>query len=719
MSFRLTLCSALALAAALPAQAAPLFDRIASFATADNMADGADRSHETSAEIIAVTDDGKTLIYSDSPLGAIGMIDITDPQSPAPLGNIDMAGEPTTTVVIGGTAFVGVNTSASFAAPSGALRAVDIASRRPGESCDLGGQPDSVARNADGSQIAIAIENERDEDLNDGALPQAPAGFVVTIPVRDGKADCAGLTRIDLTGLAQVAPGDPEPEYLAYNQAGDLVVTLQENNHIVVIGADGRIASHFSAGHVDLDAVDTEKDGKIDPTGHLTGVPREPDAVAWIDNDHFVTANEGDWKGGSRGFTIWSRDGRVVYDSGNLLDHKLIELGHYPDKRSGKKGGEPEAVIAARYGDVPMIFVASERGSIVFSFDVSDPAAPRLVQALPSGIGPEGLAAIPARDLFVTANETDLGADGGARAHVMLYQIADHPAYPTLTSVAEAPLGWGALSGLAVNPDSPDQLFAVSDSFYAAAPSIFLIDTAGAEGPVISGAIPVTRDGKPAEKLDLEGITPDGQGGFWLASEGNSEKAVPHAVLHVDATGAIIREIGLPPALAAQEKRFGFEGIAMVGGKLWLAVQREWGDDPRGMVKLLQLDPQTGDWAAMHYPIESGAGWVGLSELAVHGDHLYVIERDNQIGDKAALKQITRVALADLKPAPLGGDLPVVSKQVVRDLIPDLKAFGGYVVDKVEGLAITPDGTAWIVTDNDGVDDSSGETFLWSVRLDG
>ena len=36
-------------------------------------------------------------------------------------------------------------------------------------------------------------------------------------------------------------------------------------------------------------------------------------------------------------------------------------------------------------------------------------------------------------------------------------------------------------------------------------------------------------------------------------------------------------------------------------------------------------------------------------------------------------------------------------------------------LEKVEGLAIFADGTAWVSTDNDGVDDSSGETFFWSI----
>lgn len=713
----MTLTSALAITAALPAFAEPAFNRIASFATAANMAEGEDRARPTSAEIMAVTEDGNRLIYSDSPLGVIGLIDITDPRAPKPLGNIPMQGEPTTTVVKGDMAFVGVNTSVSFAEPSGVLRSVDLASHQVVASCDLGGQPDSVALSPKGDMIAIAIENERDEDVNDGALPQMPAGFVVRLPVKDGAVDCAALQVVDLTGLAEIAPEDPEPEFLAFNDAGDLVVTLQENNHIVVIGADGAVASHFSAGTVDLDGIDIAKDGKIDPTGSLAAVAREPDAVAWIDADHFVTANEGDWKGGSRGFTIWNRDGSIVHDSGNLLDRELMRLGHYPEGRSAKKGGEPEAVIFARYDDQPLIFVASERGSMVFVFDVADPAAPRLLQALPSGIGPEGLVAIPARNLFATANETDLGEDGAARAHVMIYERSDAaPAYPTIAATGDV-TGWGALSGLAADPSQPGTLYAVSDSVYAAAPAIYTIDSTASPAAITAKTI-ITRDGAPAEKLDLEAIATDGAGGFWLASEGNSEKEVPHAVLHVDASGAITQEFALPEALAPHEKRFGFEGIAPVDGKLWLAVQREWGDDPEGQVKLLQLDPATGEWAGVHYPLDKGEGWVGLSELARHGDHLYLIERDNLIGEAAKLKAVTRVALADLKPTALGGDLPVVAKETVRDLIPDLAQWNGYVQDKVEGMAITDDGTVWMVTDNDGVDDASGETFFWSFKLD-
>jgi hypothetical protein len=153
---------------------------------------------------------------------------------------------------------------------------------------------------------------------------------------------------------------------------------------------------------------------------------------------------------------------------------------------------------------------------------------------------------------------------------------------------------------------------------------------------------------------------------------------------------------------------------------LWVAIQRPWGNDPENRTKLVSYDPATQEWAAVLYPLEApvDGGWVGLSEITAHGDHLYLIERDNKIGDAVNLKAITRVALAGLEPAEIGSELPVVEKEIVHDLIPDLRSqTNGYVVDKVEGLAIAENGTAFVVTDNDGVDDSSGETLFF--RLEG
>ncbi|MCR8549075.1 esterase-like activity of phytase family protein [Salipiger sp. P9] len=719
MTFR-TICLTSALALSAHAAAAEMnFNRIASFATPLNMAEGEDTARETSAEIIYATEDGMTLVYTDSPLGVIGRIDITDPKAPKPLGNIDMGGEPTSVAILGTTAFVGVNTSESYTDPSGKLVVLDALSGEVAGECDLGGQPDSVALAKDGSFVTIAIENERDEDLGDGRVPQMPAGYVAILDLADGMAQCDSLVKADVTGLAEIAPEDPEPEFVDVNDLGEIVVTMQENNHMVVLNKAGEVLSHFSAGSVDLTGIDaTDERGALIFTESQPGRLREPDSVQWIDDSHFAIANEGDMDGGSRGFTVFNKDGTEVYEAGTSFEYAVIEAGHYPDKRSDAKGVEPEGMEVATFGGTPFMFLLSERGSVVGVYDMTDPAAPVLKQILPSGIAPEGAVAIPGRNLLATANEADLIEDGGVRSHVMLYEYAEGAAqYPTLTSAgADELIGWGAISGMVAGEDG--MVYAVNDSFYGYQPTIFTIDPSQTPAK-ITKALRVTRAGYPAQKLDMEGITTDGEGGFWVASEGRTDRVIPHALYHVNAKGAIKEELGLPAELLAGEKRFGFEGITKVGDVLWMAVQREWGGDPKNHVKLVSYNTDTKEWGAVLYPkAEPATGWVGLSEIVAHGDWFYVIERDNQIGAAAVTKKIYRIPAAEMVPGKIGEELPVVTKEEVRDLIPDLQSWNGYVVDKIEGLAIAADGTVYVSTDNDGVDDSSGETFFWSFKLD-
>lgn len=714
---RLSLTAALMCGAAMTQAQAEAFNRIASFPVNLNLPEGAEALTETSAEIIDATADGMTLVYTDSPLGAVGMVDLTDPANPAPKGAVMVDGEPTGVAVFGQTAYAGVNTSESYVKPSGYLAVIDVAGATLSKSCDLGGQPDSVAVAKDGSFVAVAVENERDEDLNDGVIPQLPAGHVAIIPLNDGAPDCAAMVLADVTGLAGVAPSDPEPEFVDINAAGEIALTMQENNHIVVLDRTGAVLSHFSAGAVDLTNVDTEEEGALTFDGELSAVPREPDSIKWLDDERFVTANEGDYEGGSRGFTVWSKTGDVLYDSGLSFEYAVAQAGHYPEERSGNKGVEPEGLTVGVYGGETRIFVMSERGSMIGVY--ADGETPELLQLLPSGIAPESGVALPARGLFVSANEADLGEDGGARSHVMIYALQDAaPAYPTLVSgmdEAGRPVGWGAISGMVADAETPGRLYAVNDSFYGMQPTIFEIDATQTPARIVR-AVRVTREAQPAQKLDLEGVTLDGKGGFWLASEGRSDRLIPHALYHVDAKGEIKQEVAFPPELLASEIRFGAEGVTMIGDTLWVAIQREWKDDPKGFVKLLAYDVKSKEWGAVRYPLETPAkGWMGLSDITAHGDAVYIVERDNQIGANAAVKRLYSVPLAQMKPAPIGGELPVVEKTLVRDFIPDLKAWGGYVVDKVEGFAIDADGVGYASTDNDGVDDSSGETFFWSI----
>lgn len=711
--------------AGLPALAADApFNRIATFNVVDNLPAGADPAKSTAAEIITFTEDGNTLIYSDSPGKRIGFIDITDPAAPKAAGVVALDGEPTTTVVIGSKAYVGVNTSESKANPSGHLAVVDLATRKVEDKVDLGGQPDSITKSPDGSYLAIAIENERDEEVNDGAIPQMPAGNLTYFEVKNGRVVDESKKVVDLTGLAAVAPEDPEPEYLDINSRNEVVVALQENNHIVVVDLPtGKITSHFPAGTVDLDKIDTKKDGVIDLSGSAKGVAREPDTVQWIDDERFVIANEGDWKGGTRGFSIFDKTGKLVFESGAVPEHLAVRLGHYPDKRN-KKGIEMEGAEVATFGDDRLIFVASERGSLVFVYrDKGAGAAPEFLQVLPGGVGPEGLIALPKRELFVTAAETDLREDGGIGSVVTLYQRQPgaKAAYPTILS-ADGPDGlpiwWSALSGFAADPKQPGTLYAVTDSAYAQA-RILTVDATATPAKIVAAKV-LTKGGEPAKGLDLEGIAVRPEGGFWAVSEGNpekKEKATQNLLLRVDAEGAVAEEIALPEALAAQATRFGFEGVAVIGSgadeTVWIAVQREWKDDPKGFAKLIAYKPASKSWSYVRYPLaKTEKGWVGLSELTPYKDGLIAIERDNLVGSDAKLKKLTFVSLKDVTPAPLGSEVapPVLAKTEVKDLLPLLQAPHGYVLDKVESFAIDAAGNAFIVTDNDGVDGSSGET---------
>lgn len=706
------------------------FNRVSYFAAVNNLPTQRDRSKKSVAEIVAASEDGMMLAYTDGEQLALGLVDIRDPSQPKAAGFVALEGEPTSVVISAGKALVAVNTSKSFVQPEGVLVVIDLKSQKIVERCKLLGQPDSLALDAKAQNLIVAVENERDEALNKGEMPQTPAGHVSVIPLKRGMPDCTRQFPISMQGIAEVAPNDPEPEFVKVNAQGLAVVSLQENNHIALIDvAKRQIVGHFSAGKVNLKEIDRKRDGNIQANESANDVLREPDAVVWLDNDRFVTANEGDYKGGSRGFSIFNKTGKVEYDSGSFIEHEAMRLGHYPENRSHSKGAEPEGAEVAMFGKERLIFIAAERASLVFVFqDMGAGKAPKYIQALPAGTAPEGLVAIPNRNLLVVASE----ADGAARSGLMIYaRNADEPAYPTVMSndtAAGPPIPWGAISGISADRKVANRYWAVTDSVYTTS-RILQIDTA-TRPALISNAITLTKGGRPAG-FDAEGIAQRTDGSFWIASEGDPDKkegavAKPtsNLLLRVSARGEVQEEINLPAEMDKAYTRFGFEGVTVTGEgateAVWIAVQREWKDDPAGMVKILRYLPASKAWSLLHYPLEkttAPGAWVGLSEItAVGNDSFIVIERDNRFGSEA-IKTLHSFSVAGLQPVPLGSaTVPVVKKQLLRNLQADLQGPKGYVLDKVESFAIDISGNAIFITDNDGVDGgSNGETQL--IRL--
>lgn len=158
-----------------------------------------------------------------------------------------------------------------------------------------------------------------------------------------------------------------------------------------------------------------------------------------------VTVTQGDSDGdgdydalysfGARSFTIWTDDGKLVFDSGGAFER--ITAAQLPDafnsdneendsfdSRSDDKGPETEAVVLGKVGGRTYAFIGLERIGGFMVYDVSNPYSPKFVQYVnnrdfsadaQSGgaldLGPEGLLFIGEREsptgkaLLVAAHE--------------------------------------------------------------------------------------------------------------------------------------------------------------------------------------------------------------------------------------------------------------------------------------------------------------------------
>lgn len=687
------------------------------------------------AEIIDATPNGKGLVYTDAETGSIGFVNIRNPHKPKAEGAVEVGGEPTSLVIRGRYVLVATNTSESFTNPSGKLVVVDRKSHSVVAEHVLNGQPDSVALSPNQDYLAIVIENERDEDLEGGLIPQAgnPTGALLIVDLNDDPANWT-IRSADLSSVAAnaFAGADLEPEFVDINDHNEAVVTFQENNHLAIVDLKtGDVINEFSAGSAFLFDVDNNEEDLISFDSSFEK-RREPDAVTWIDNDHFATANEGDYEdangeeGGSRGFTIFNLYGDVVYESGETFEHWLASAGHYNEGRSENKGCEPEGIESGKFGDRTLLFVGSERCNAVGVYDVTN-GYPEPMQILPTGIGPEGLKAIATRNLFIASTEKD-EADTGIPTMVNVFRLsfgeAQYPMIQSDTDYNLNPIPWVALSGLVGDYEDADTLYAVSDSFLAEG-YIYTVDVSSKPAMIID-RMQVTG---ASAGLDLEGIAQGPDGHFWLGSEGNADTRA-NLVLKVDPTGAVVQEINLPAALEVDRRKNGIEGIAVTGDAgsemIYVAIQRAWpnaigGDEDKVNTKIGRYDVTTGEWAFIHYPLEAqgNGGWIGLSDLTLLPNGKFaVIERDKgwgpSTGLNAELKAIYGIDLAsaDFRSLEDTNGLVTIEKRLLRDVLPDLEKASIWTSEKLEGLAVSADGNVYTVTDNDGVDDVPGETVF-------
>lgn len=674
------------------------------------------------AEIVTATPDGRFLYYTNASGKKVGVLDISDPASPKGLPSLDTGdAEPTSAAVSkdGRVLLVALrngDTAEKVAPGTVAVYALDDpkAPRHLGNIA-VGTGPDSLAvTERDGAVVAVvAIEDEESDAEGEATLGGKRPGRVdvITLNLADVAASRVASVTFPEEMLAAVPgvnfPADPQPEFVAISSSGtEAAVTLQENNATVILDisdpANPKVARLFCAGTAERKA-DLKKDGEVAFTQDFKG-RREPDAVAYLTvngREYLVLANEGDtdvktfgdevWAGG-RGVSVLDTAGAVLWDSGLALDEAAALLGHYPDGRSHKKGTEMEGVTTGVFLGETLLAAASERGSFLAVYRVNDPAAPELLQILPTGISPEGVLAVTGRSdgkaLLVTANE------GDGTLNIFSARESAPAADPTDPRIVSKSIFWSAVSGLTTDGTF---LYAVPDNAWA--PSrIWRIDMSGLQSGTVEvdRAIPLHKDGKPVA-YDLEGICRTDEG-FWLVSEGKT--GAENLLLFADEGGTVKAEYPLPEALLAAHgdpKNYGFEGVATADGKtVYVALQRGF-DPEKSDAAILRFSVASGTWETAAYPLERHSKdpkkfWMGLSDLVLADPStLLVVERDKGMGGTAEVKRIYAV---DLKGYTDGGRL-------AKRLVCDIAAERGLLLEKVESLVLL-NGHMWIATDNDG-----------------
>jgi len=412
-----------ALALALVPQDAPKLEFLAAVPTA-----------APKAEIISVQAATRRALLTHAESGQLELFDLAEPARPRALRVLTLAlakGEELTSVALppaGDWALAAVKANGERA--PGRLVAISLADGKELASFPCGVGPDSVAISADGQHALVACEAEEFDDDDGGEDSSAPGSLTHVRLAQDLAA--SKVTQIAFTKPLDVptdgrelerevedveedlplgsGPAFIEPEVVLFLDEARALVTLQENNAVAYVDlVNDRIVRTVGLGTTSHPA-DLVDDGKFAEQGTLLA-RREPDGIALVPGGkYFVTADEGDTgpnvektkKGlpnaGGRTLSVFELEsGKLVGDTGPELDRAAAKAGLYPDKRSGKKGSEPEMVVCLELGGRPYAAVTLERAGALALVDLGDPARPTVRALAPTGASPlkdepEGLA---------------------------------------------------------------------------------------------------------------------------------------------------------------------------------------------------------------------------------------------------------------------------------------------------------------------------------------
>lgn len=221
------------------------------------------------------------------------------------------------------------------------------------------------------------------------------------------------------------SPALLEPEYIAITpDASKAYVTLQEDDAVAVVDLmSEQVINYYGLGSTQHKA-DAHYEGWVNFDQSMTGL-REPDGITTISNGrYFITADEGDTVtdestasdkqliSGGRSVSVFDAEtGALIGDTGSQLDEVAFENHVYPERRSSKKGSEPEMLVSFDLDGIPYVAVGMERAASVELILLSDPAHPKVVSlgkiAGDEEKSPEGIAhfILDNEHYLLTANE--------------------------------------------------------------------------------------------------------------------------------------------------------------------------------------------------------------------------------------------------------------------------------------------------------------------------
>jgi hypothetical protein len=287
----------------------------------------------SAAEIPAFDAASKRLFVVNALLGAVDVLDLSDPASPMKIGVFDatavLAGAGINSVAVH-NGMVAVAIEAPVKTDNGRMALYRASDLSLISSVEVGALPDMVAFTPDGSTVLTANEGEPSDDYQvdpEGSISiidvrnvAAPVVRTASFTAFNGQEATLRAAGVRLYGPGATAAKDFEPEYIAVSADGATAwVALQENNAMAKVNIATAMVTdilplgykdHGAAGN-ELDAADDEKVINIRAWAGVRGMYL-PDAMASYTlggQTYLVTANEGDARAWGEGdAAYWAGD---------------------------------------------------------------------------------------------------------------------------------------------------------------------------------------------------------------------------------------------------------------------------------------------------------------------------------------------------------------------------------------------------------------------------